>query len=125
MKKQISRTKIKSNLKRKTNPAMIELIRTAKKHAGWLTISRMLSGPSQNYQALNLSEIDKHSKEGDTIVVLGKVLSSGDVSKKLRICALSISSSAREKLKKTKSEFVTIAEEIKINPKAEGIKFIR
>jgi large subunit ribosomal protein L18e len=125
MKKQISRTKIKSNLARKTNPAMIELIRAAKKHAGWLAISRMLSGPSQNYQTLNLSEIDKHAKEGDTIVVLGKVLSSGDVSKKLRICALGISSSAREKLKKTKSEFVTLAEEIKINPKAEGIKLIR
>lgn len=125
MKKQISKTKIKSNLKRKTNPAMIELIQAAKKHAGWLTISRMLSGPSQNYQTLNLSDIDKHAKEGDTIVVLGKVLSSGDVTKKLRICALSISSSAREKLKKTKSEFATLAEEIKINPKAEGIKLIK
>lgn len=125
MKAKISKTKIKSNLQRKTNPSVIEAVNVAKKQAAWLPVAKILSGPLQNYFTFNLSEIDKHAKEGDTIVILGKVLGSGDLSKKVRICALSISSSAKDKLKKTKSEFVTLADEIKKNPKAEGIKLLR
>ena len=40
------------------------------------------------------------------------------------MCALGFSLAAREKLKKTKSEVVSINEEIKKNPKAEGIRIL-
>ena len=125
MQRKISRTKIKSNLRKKTSPVIIEAIMLAKKHQPWLGLARLLSGPSSNYSSFNLSEISKHAKEGDTILVVGKVLGEGDLTKKVRLVALSIAHSANEKLKKTKSEFVTIAEEIKKNPKAEGVKILR
>ena len=125
MQRKISRTKIKSNLRKKTSPVIIETIMLAKKHSAWLGLARLLSGPSSNYSSFNLSEINKHAKEGDTILVVGKVLGEGDLTKKVRLVALSIAHSANEKLKKTKSEFVTIAEEIKKNPKAEGVKILR
>ena len=54
----------------------------------------------------------------------GKVLGSGEISKKIRICALHFSESARGKLEKSKSEIVTILEEIKKNPKAEGVRVL-
>jgi large subunit ribosomal protein L18e len=125
MHRKISQTKIKSNLKRKSNPSIIALVANAKKHSAWLSIARLLSGPVRNYSSLNLSDIDENSKEGDTVLVPGKVLGTGDLTKKVVIVALSISSSAREKLKKTKSEFVKIIDEIKKNPKAEGVKVLR
>ena len=74
---------------------------------------------------MNLDQIDEKSKEGDTILVPGKVLGTGEVTKKLRIVAFSFSESARQKLKEKKCEMVTILEEIKVNPKAEGIKILK
>ena len=70
-------------------------------------------------------EIENKTEVGDTVVILGKVLAKGEVTKKIRICALSFSEKARERLKKSKSESLTILHEIKINPKAEGIKILR
>ena len=120
----ISKTKIKKHLRNKTNPALVVTIALASKHKPWLPIAKLLAGSTRSYASVNLNEIEKKTTTGDTILVPGKVLSAGEVLKKIRVCALGFSSAAREKLKKTKSEIVSIAEEIKINPKAEGIKVL-
>ena len=120
-----SNTKIKRQAKRKTNPEIVETIKSAREHKGWKELVDVLTGPSRNYAAMNLSEIDKKTSIGDTVMIIGKVLSKGEVTKKIRICALSFSENAREKLKKSKSEAVTILQEIKINPKGEGVKILR
>lgn len=120
----ISKTKIKLQLKRKTSPVLVETIRLAMKNRSWLPLAKILSSPSGKLTAVNLKEIDKKTSVGDTVVIPGKILSLGDITKKIRLCALSISDSAREKLKKSKSEIISIAEEIKKNPKAEGLKVI-
>ncbi len=120
-----SKTKIKKHLGRKNNPELIETIRETLKNPNWNDIAKILSGSTRRQSSINLFEIDKQTTEGDTVLILGKVLSQGEIAKKIRICALSISKSARDKLKKTKSEFVSILDEIKKNPKAEGIKILR
>jgi len=121
----ISRTKIKFRSKNKTNSSLIETIKLALKNKNWEKIAKVLSSSTRNYSSINLSEIEKQTKAGDTVVILGKVLSLGDLTKKVRICALAISSAAAEKLKSSKSEFVHISEEIKKNPKAEGVRVLR
>jgi len=120
-----SNTKIKRQIRRKTNPEIVETIKSAREHKGWKELVDKLTGPSRNYSAMNLNEIDKKTSVGDTVMIIGKVLSKGEVTKKIRVCALSFSENAREKLKKSKSEAVTILQEIKINPKVEGIKVLR
>ncbi|MEK6848396.1 MAG: 50S ribosomal protein L18e [Nanoarchaeota archaeon] len=125
MKSIISKTKIKLHISKKTNPNIAETIKTAIKHPAWLPIAKRLAGPARKYVSINLSDIEKKATVGDTFLVLGKVLSSGEVSKKIRVCALSFSQAAREKLMKTKSEAVSILEEIKINPKAQGLKVLQ
>lgn len=121
----ISKTKIKKRLRKKTNPEFAETIHLGTKNKNWIKIAQILSGPTKKYSSINLFEIDKKSTPGDIIIIPGKVLSKGDLTKKIRICALSISKEAKEKLKSTKSEFVLLKEEIKKNPKAEGVKMIR
>ncbi len=121
----ISRTKIKSRILKKTNPEIIETIKLALKNPEWLKIARILSASTRKYSSINLFEIDKGTTPGDTVIILGKVLSKGELTKKVRICALSISMEAKEKLKITKSEFVPLINEIKSNPKAEGVKILR
>lgn len=124
MEKNISKTKIKSRIRKKTNPILIDTIREASKNKEWFKVAKKLASSNSNYSSLNLSQIDKESSEGDTIVIPGKVLSEGDITKKLKICALSISESALKKLKESKSEFVPLIDEIKSNKKAEGIKIL-
>ena len=73
----------------------------------------------------NLSYIDKNSNEGDKIVVPGKVLSEGNLSKKLDIIAFSFSDSAKEKILKSKGSVNDIMSEIKKNPEAKGVKILK
>ena|SRR3989344_2004771 len=120
-----SKTQIEKQLKRKTNSELVMTIIAAKKHDPWIQVAGMLSMPRRKQAMLNLGEIDKKTKEGDTVVVPGKVLGQGEISKMIRVCALSFSKEAIKKLKETKSEIVSIAEEIKINPKAQGIKLLK
>jgi large subunit ribosomal protein L18e len=121
----ISKTKISNRKSRKNNPEIVSTILNSMKNDSWNMIGGKISGPRKNYQSMNLKEINIQSKEGDTVVVLGKVLGTGNVDKKIRVCALSFSENAKKKLLKFKGEAVYINEEIKKNPKAEGVKFIQ
>ena len=73
----------------------------------------------------NLKQIENETSEGDTIVIPGKVLGSGEINKKIRICALYFSENAKKKLAINKSQVIRLIEEIKKNPKAEGVKLIK
>lgn len=125
MEHKISKTKLKEQAKRKTNSVIAETIFTARKNPHWIGVAKMLTAPTSRHSTLNLYEIDKQTTAGDTVLIVGKVLSKGELKKKVRICALAISEKAKEKLKESKSEIVSILEEINKNPKAEGIKVLR
>lgn len=120
----ISKTKLFERIKNKRNPELIETIIQCKKNEAWINIGKIISSSRNNTPVVNLDKIDKESKEGDVIVVPGKVLSQGEVIKKIKLIALNFSQTAREKLNKSKIEFIILLEEIKKNPRAQGIKII-
>jgi len=120
-----SKTKISKQLERKSNSNLIETILTGKKNDSWKDIAGILSGPRRNKICINLEEINKNSKAGETIVVPGKVLSQGEIDKKIKVVALNFSEKAKEKLLSAKCETSYILEEIKSNPSAKGIKIIK
>ena len=120
-----SKTKIEKQTKRKTSSDLAETIRTAKKNKKWLEVASLLSTPRKDRAEINLDKIDKDSKEEDVIVIPGKVLSQGELNKKIKVVALSFSKNAKEKILKSKSEAIYIGEEIKNNPEAKGIKILK
>jgi len=120
----ISRTKVNRKLERKTNPELVETILKSEKLKNWLKVAHYISGPTRLHVSINLDQIGRETKEGDTVVIPGKVLSMGSIGKKIRIAALGFSKQAREKLKADKCEIVSIKDEIKINPTARGIKVL-
>jgi len=121
----VSRTKTKLRARGKTSPVLQETLSELLKNPAWQQVSSILSGPTRSFSAINLFEIDSKTDVGDTVLITGKVLSKGTLSKKIRIVALSFSENAKEKAKKSKSELVTILEEVKKNKKFEGIKILR
>ena len=112
-------------MKRKLNHELDETIFKAKKNDKWLDVAALLSSPRSKKISVNLDKIDKESKEGDTLIVPGKVLSKGEISKKVRIAALSFSEQAEKKLKAKNCEIISLKEEIEKNPKAAGVKIIK
>jgi len=125
LKKMISKTKLSRRIGNKTNPEVVETLMLIKKNDVWNNISRYVSGPRRKYSSVSLKKIEEQSSEGDTIIIIGKVLGNGALTKKIRICAMGFSESAREKIKLSKSEAVSLSEELKKNKKAEGVKIIR
>lgn len=120
-----SKTTIDRQARRKTNPLLFETIIAAKKNTHWNELADLLSRPRRKRVEMNLSEIENEAKDGETIVVPGKVLSQGELDKKIKLVAFAFSQGAREKLAKKKIEMLTIEEEIKKNPSAKGIKILK
>ncbi len=120
-----TKSKIEKQMKRKTNPELVRSIIKAKKNKEWLEVASILSGPRRKKISINLDKIDKETKEGDTVVVPGKVLGGGEISKKIRIASLSFSEEAEKKLREKKCEVVSIEEEVRVNPEAKGIKILK
>lgn len=120
-----SLTKIKKQSRKKTNQELVETILKAAKNEKWIDVARIISGPRRNRVELNLEKINEVAEDGETVLIPGKVLSQGEISKKIKIVALGFSENAREKLSKEKKDFATIDEEIKKNPDAKGIRILR
>ncbi len=84
----------KRNIENKRLLNLLNLLRKAKKPF-WKRVRELLSRPRRKRVEVNLSKIDKYSNEGETIVVPGKVLGGGILSKPVRIVAFSFSESAK------------------------------
>ena len=120
-----SKTQIEKQLERKTNPELVKTIINAKKKEKWLEVAMILSSPRINKININLGKIDEEGKSGEIIVVPGKVLSQGEMNKKIKVVALGFSEKAREKILKAGGETSSIIEEIKKNPEAKGVKILK
>jgi len=120
-----TKTKISKQVKRKTSNELVNTILISKKNNAWNEVASILSKPRKNRLNLNLGEINKMSKAGETIVVPGKVLSQGEIDKKIKLVALGFSEKAVEKILGAKSEMESILNEIKKNPNAKGVRILK
>jgi large subunit ribosomal protein L18e len=122
IKLKISKTKIENRMRSKRNPILVNTVVTLKKTNP--AVAKLLVRPVKKAMSINLSELDRIVKDGESVLISGKVLSSGDLTKKVKIVAWSVSEKAREKIKEAKSEFVSIVEETKKNPELKGLRII-
>lgn len=120
-----TKSKIEQQLKRKKNMELVETIIKAKKSEKWIKIAEKISSPRRKRIEINLNEINEKSKNGETILVPGKVLSQGELNKKIKIAAINFSEKAKEKIAKSGASSLSILELIKENPNAQGIKILK
>ena len=131
LRRKIMSKKTTIKIERKTNPRIKNLIFLLKEIGYennsklWLSISKKLINSSKSYSSLNLSKINRYTKENDIIVVPGKILGSGELSHSLTIGALGCSFSALNKIKSVNAEYISIEEMIKKNPSGKGIKIFK
>ena len=116
--------------RRKSNPNLSALIDTLleegarNKAAIWKDVAERLAKPRRLYAEVNLSKIQRYAREGETILVPGKVLGSGEIDKKVAVAALSFSEKARSKIEASGGKCMTIFELLRENPKGSNVRII-
>jgi len=120
----ISKTKIAKRIERKTNPLLRDLIILLKKQKSpfWVRVADLLSRPD-NY-SVNIEKLNNLTKDKETVIVPGKILSTGDMGHSIKVAAFAVSETAKQKLKASKSQFLTINELLKQNPKGADVRIL-
>jgi len=90
----------------------------------WKRIATDLEKSTTKRSVVNLSKIDRYSKQDETIIVPGKVLSMGELNKKITIAAFTFSGEAARKITNAGSKAISIEELIKNNPKGNKVRII-
>ena len=93
---------------------------TEEKSKIWKDIADRLSGSSRRRPAVNVGKLDKLCEKGANVVIPGKILGAGILTKNLTVCAMSASESAIKKIEASKGKFVTLRELVDKNVKAKG-----
>lgn len=119
---------MKRMMGRKSNPNLVnlidELIKASKKAAIWKDLAERLAKPRKLYAVVNVSKIERFAKDKEYVVVPGKVLGYGNLSKAVKVAALSFSRSARDKIESAGGECLRISELLKINPEGSNVKIL-
>lgn len=90
----------------------------------WRAVAKALNRPRRKRFEVNLVKLEKYAKSGETIIVPGVVLGSGDIRKSVRIAALRFSRKAREKIEKSGGKCLSIEELFEKNPKGRGVRIM-
>lgn len=110
-------------LKAETMKAVMKAYRKTKRPI-WKAVYEMLETPVRRERRVNVSKLDRIAPEGATVVVPGKVLGGGTITKKMTVVALDFSKSATEKIKKAGGEAVLLTTFVKKNAKKKGLIII-
>ena len=87
-----------------TNKVLFDTIRDLKKLSVkgnkkvFRAVAEKLSAPASQRVEVNLSKLERHVKEGERVIVPGKVLGSGTLTKKVGVIAFSFSETAKTKI---------------------------
>ena len=115
---------------RATNPELVALIRSLRKKSRenqveiWRYIADRLLSSRRRRIAVNVSRLNRHTKEGETVVVPGKVLGAGVVDHPINVAAFAFSDKARSKILKAKGKCLSIRALMEKKPKGTKVKAI-
>ena len=90
----------------------------------WRRVAELLSRPTRQRAAVNVSKIARYTQDGDVVVIPGKVLGSGSISHKVTVAALNSSASARSVIVGAGGSLISIDELLDKIPKGTGITII-
>ncbi len=89
----------------------------------WKVVAKEIERPTRKRREVKIGRIERHTKENETIIVPGKVLSDGELTHKVTVAALKFSEEAKNKINAS-GKAITIQELAKTNPKAQKVRII-
>lgn len=115
---------------RTTNPELTNLIRSMRKKSReheakiWRDTANFLSRSRRRRTKVNVGQLDRFTKWGETLVIPGKVLGAGAIDHPIIVSAFTFSQLAQAKILKAKGKCLTLNELMEKNPKGTGVKII-
>ncbi|NYZ77654.1 50S ribosomal protein L18e [Candidatus Micrarchaeota archaeon] len=112
---------------RKENLVLLSLIETLAKDDKpvWKKVILELSRPRRSRVEVNLSKLDEYGNDGGTVLVPGKVLGSGSLSKKMTIAAYSFSGTAKKLIADAGGKALSIESLYKANPTGRDVLILK
>jgi large subunit ribosomal protein L18e len=116
---------------KKTNPRLSKLIFDLKAQSReqnvnlWRDIAERIEGPNRHYATVNLSKINRHTKENEIVLIPGKVLGTGILDHSVTVAALNFSVSAEQLIAGMNGKSMTIEQLMKANPAGKGVRIIK
>ncbi len=89
-----------------------------------LKIAEELSRARRRKVAVNLAKLQRTCREGESVVIPGKVLAYGTIDKKLTVAAWAFSKAAEKKLKGAGCKLFKLPEFIEKNPKGSNVRIV-
>lgn len=105
---------------------LIELRRAAQAHDAplWGAVAEKLARPRHQAPAVNVGHLDRVAQADETIVVPGKLLATGRLTKPLTVAAFHYSAEARDKIHHAGGHALSIDQLLKARPKATGVRLL-
>jgi large subunit ribosomal protein L18e len=103
---------------------IVELRRAARaQHAPiWASVADRLERPRHQVTPVNVGHLDRLAATGDTVVVPGKLLAEGPLSKKITVAAFAFSKEARTKIHAAGGVAITVHDLLKTKPDGAGVR---
>ena len=113
-----------------TNQVVIKLAKDLKQASAkneapiWAKLARLAMKPTSARRVVNLTKIDKLTKDNDVVVIPGKILGTGNISHKVTLCSFSISNSAAQKILDSGGQIISFSDMIEKFPTGKGVNII-
>jgi len=101
----------------------LKILASKENVALWKRIAYELEISTRSRRKVNLYTINKYTRNDETALVPGKVLSLGNLDKKITVASYQFSKQALEKINKT-GKAISIHELMKKNPKGKKVRII-
>jgi len=115
---------------RTTNPEFAGIIRTLRKKSQeheakiWREIADRLARSRQRRATVNVSQLSRHTRDGETIIIPGKVLGSGEIDHPVKVAASAFSEKAKSKILGAKGKCLSIQELLEKNPEGKSVRIL-
>lgn len=112
---------------KKDNPILLSLVERLLKEKKpiWKRVASELSRPRRKKVEVNVSKLEAHAPADATVVVPGKVLGSGTLSKKLTVAAFTFSEGARKIISSAGGKTLSIEELCESKPDGKGVLLLK
>jgi large subunit ribosomal protein L18e len=90
----------------------------------WKDIERRLLKTKSNRREVNVDKLSKYTKEGDVVIVPGKILGSGNLGHTVIVYSYSISKLAAKKIIEAGGQILELPEFTRRYPHGSGVKII-
>ena len=120
----------KKQISRKSNSELVKTIDHLKRASRendapiWKGIAKKLEGPSRNWPIVNISKIEYNASKNGKVIIPGKIMGSGNLSKKVTVSAYSFTKSAVQKIENAGGKCMIYNDFIRKNPTGKDVMVI-